>query len=300
MRIVLYEDRSILLDELSTTLVPGENNIRFPISDIVPGSLYLGTNYPYTSSIQKDGSTLIRVYVPEGTPKQTVTIPVIFSTANVTGKIRYFVNNGKQFRGEFFIDSNLSDPLTGNIGIGTERRFSSLDQGNDFIDYSLVGLYTINPNGYTIVPLDNVSIDPKYIVDLDQEKTYLLYSLERKGNDPSVVKPPYPGTLSMMVNEIPRKEMNISADFPYVVLGTIPSISVQSLGQGKYEIMNNERAVIPLILITSMWRPKNDINTDVSVSQGRDRIAPTIERVKDEVQISFETKGLGPISVSLR
>ena len=352
MRIIIYEDASVIIDELQVDLSSGDNTLTFQAPGYVPGTLYVVSEHRYTVSestlvtvmkgnnkyqgriIQMDDDSItisiddqvvtINDYdtISRGMTEITLNIiinennedmenaiyyiPVVYTTDMISGDVRYFYDIVTEvLSGELLVDSEMNESVTANIGIGNTPLYSDLDTGDDVLEYSLLGEYTIAPNSQTSIPLDSdrfgdgdgVYALSRNLVDIEDEEVFMVLSLERySGGD---TRPPYPGILTVLNNGIPIAEREVRRDLTTFSIGAVTSLSVDTAldenGNPYVQIINNKGSDLPITVVyddTSPGLPEVQV-----LSPDEDIIASSIERIDDEIQISFTTGGLGIYTV---
>lgn len=368
MRIIVYEDASVVIDELQANLSPGENTISFQAPGYVPGTLYVISEHRYhvsestnvtvrssdvvirgelvqmddsrvsirdtglggdwnTLSQDIDGIVHLDDYISVSRDSTEITltifvdredeedlqylIPVVYTTDMISGDIRYLYDVATDdFHAELLVKSEMTESITANIGIGATPLYSDLNTGDDILEYSLLGDQTLISNGQTSIPLDTdrfngrdgdgVYVIHQYLIDLEDEEVFSMLSLERESA--GEIRPPYPGTLVVLNNNIPIAEREVRRDLSTFDIGTTTGIRVETAldenGNTFVQIINNQEADLSLVLVYD--DESNDL-PNVQVLSPDDNIIPsTVERLNEEVQISFSTEGLGAYTVSIQ
>jgi len=350
MRIIIYEDASVIIDELQVDLSSGDNTVTFQAPGYIPGTLYVVSEHRYNVSestpitvmkgdkvvrgnlIDSDNGSVslsvdnqiitmynydalvygtteitLNIVIDEGYDNIQYAIPIVYTTNMISGDVRYFYDIAVEtLTGELLIRSEMSEPLTANIGIGSTPLYSSLDTGDDILEYSLLGEYTLDPMSQTSIPLDNERVSDgvyalsRYIIDVENDETFIVLTLERQSGDD--IRPPYPGVLIVLNNDIPVSKMTVDRSTGALNIGSITSLSVDSTlidnDRLYVEITNNRGSDLPVTVIYDDVGP--GLPSVQVQSPDNEAIGSSIERVDDEIQISFTIGGLGVYTVIIQ
>lgn len=285
MRIIVYTDGSIISDELAIDLIPGNNIVTFDIPGYLPNSLYILTEYPYSYD-EANGSITLTIDIPLDN-EDNILIPVIYTTNMITGGIHYEydINTG-EFDAYMTIQNNLHEYKDVYIGVGIISTLADLT--DNVLEYSLLGKYTLNGYGETILSIPVASDENPHgiypylysMVDLSTNDAYLTLKIERFNG--TMIRPPYPGLLYI---EDSLPEM-IDSTHSIVHLGEDPNVEVSSINNG-INIVNKHNMPIYLEI---------DIDESIPVT-----IVSTYENeiipIRDSNTIAFQMNKAGNYTI---
>lgn len=332
MRIITYEDASVIIDELHIGLTYGYNTIVFQAPGYIPRTLYAITTYKYSisestnitvqlgnhtlngmilsldeesitlqdigiggdwdiyssdngiytgkyDSLQRISTEITLIIHVTSQVEEEVIIPIVYTTDMITGSISYVydIQTGESYA-SLTLDNKMNENISAMIGIGAIPLYSDLDTGDDILEYSLLHEYTLKHNEETIIPL-HIEFSLKYILDIQREEAYTLLNIERKSD-----KPPYPGILYICNGDDILSEQEITRELSMVNLNVTPDIQIE-VNDSQIQISNDEGEYIPIVLITE--------SDDYPVIEIDQSIEYSLERVKDEIQISMILSDIG-------
>lgn len=181
MRIIIYDDLSIIVDEVLVEINDGVGSVALPVYGYIPGTLYLMTGYPYDIS----DDLLLTISGEDG----VIEIPFVYTTNLITGHVEYTVDGTAHLS----VTSTADDIIYGHIGIGSTPPYADVESGDDIIEYSLLDIADVPPGSTTFDISDYIDHSISTIIDLDQGYAHRILTLERRSG--GRVRYPYPGTL---------------------------------------------------------------------------------------------------------
>lgn len=268
MKVILFNDMSIVIAEISVSLHSGDNHIDIPTIGYIPNTLYIRTEYPY--SIIHD--TTVSITVDTDIP--TYTFSYVYTTDAISGSVQYTDSSTI-----YTVDTDV-DIDNIEFGIGTTLSYSEQDHHSDTLEYSLLG---VPP--YTTIP--NIDIDTVYVID--GYSVHKVLSLNRSNEYGD--RPIYPGIL-YYGDDI---EVVVDRDTTMISIGEVYDIDIDIVDD-VIVVDNNVDPYIDIVLTTHDGR----IPSTVSILDDSNyEIDSTISVIRDEVQIRFSTTGIGSYTISM-
>lgn len=273
MRVILFNDMSIVISEVSVSLHTGDNYVKIPTIGHISGTLYIRSKYPYTMA----DDTTINIISTEDVP--TYTFSYVYTTNTITGHVQYTYDDD-EVHATYIVDADI-DTDDMQFGIGTTLWYRDQDHHTDSLEYSLLHVPPQSP-----IP----HIDGEIVYVVDESMVYKVLSLHRSNE--AGTRPLYPGILIYGNNE----SAIVDRDNNIVCIQQVDDIHVESTDSNTIFIDNNMDPYIDIVLTM------HDTYVPSAVSVHDDSgypIETSISTVKDEVQIKFSTTGVGSYTVSI-